>query len=59
MIRLEIKNYNTILTEQQLEYQLYHQAKLITGEEILPSNKQKIVEQAKFTHSSLGKAFEK
>ena len=30
-----------------------------TGEEILPSNQQKIIEQAKFTYSSLGKAFEK
>ena len=31
----------------------------LTGEEILPSNQQKIIEQAKFTYSSLGKAFEK
>ena len=31
----------------------------LTGEEILPSNKQQIIEQAKFTYSSLGKAFEK
>ena len=30
----------------------------LTGEEILPSNQQKIIEQAKFTYSSLGKAFE-
>ena len=30
-----------------------------TGEEILPSNKQQIIEQAKFTYSPLGKAFEK
>ena len=30
-----------------------------TGEEILPSNQQKIIEQAKFTYSPLGKAFEK
>ena len=30
-----------------------------TGEEILPSNQQKIIEQAKFTYSSLEKAFEK
>ena len=28
------------------------------GEEILPSNQQQIIEQAKFTDSSLGKAFE-
>ena len=31
----------------------------LTGEEILPSNKQKIIEKAKFIYSSLGKAFEK
>ena len=29
------------------------------GEDILPSNQQQIIEQAKFTYSSLGKAFEK
>ena len=31
----------------------------LTGEEILPSNQQKIIEQAKFTYSPLGKVFEK
>ena len=31
----------------------------LTGEEILPSNQQKIVEQAKFIYSPLGKTFEK
>ena len=31
----------------------------LTGEEILPSNKQQIIEQAKFTYSPLGKACEK
>ena len=31
----------------------------LTGEEILPSNRQQIIEQAKFTYSPLGKAFEK
>ena len=30
-----------------------------TGEEILPSDQIKIIEQAKFTYSPLGKAFEK
>ena len=30
-----------------------------TGEDILPSNQQKIIEQAKFTYSPLGKAFQK
>ena len=31
----------------------------LTGEERLPSNQQQIIEQAKFTYSPLGKAFEK
>ena len=31
----------------------------ITGEDILPSNQQQIIEQAKFTYSPLGKVFEK
>ena len=31
----------------------------LTGEEILPSNQKHIIEQAKFTYSPLGKAFEK
>ena len=31
----------------------------VTGEEILPSNKQQVIEQAKFTYSALGKAFDK
>ena len=31
----------------------------LTGEEILPSDQSRLTEQAKFTYSSLGKAFEK
>ena len=31
----------------------------LTGEDILPSNQQQIIEQAKFTYSPLGKVFEK
>ena len=31
----------------------------LTGEEILPSNQQQIIEHAKFTYSPLGKGFEK
>ena len=30
-----------------------------TGEDTLPSNQQQIIQQAKFTYSPLGKAFEK
>ena len=36
-----------------------HKYEYLTGEDILPSNKQQIVEQATFTYSPLGKAFEK
>ena len=62
IIRLEMKNYSTILIEKLPKYQPYHQAKLIsmnTGQETLPSNQKQIIEQAKFTYSPLGKAFEK
>ena len=31
----------------------------LTGKEILPSNQQQIIEQAKFAYSPLGKVFEK
>ena len=31
----------------------------LTGEDILPTNQQQIIEQAKFTYSPLGKAFER
>ena len=31
----------------------------LTGDEILPSNQQQIIQRVKFTYSPLGKAFEK
>ena len=31
----------------------------LTGEEMLPSNQKQMIDQAKFTYSPLGKAFEK
>ena len=37
----------------------FHKYEYLTGEEILPSNQQQIIEQAKSTYSPLGKAFEK
>ena len=49
MIRLEIKKYNTIWTEKQQVY--------LRFEEILPSDQSRMIDQAKFTHSPLGKAF--
>ena len=59
-----MKNYNMILIERLQKYQLYHQAiidkyEYLTGEDILPSNQQQMIEQATFTYSPLGKAFEK
>ena len=36
-----------------------HKYKYLTGEDILPSNQQQIIEQTKFTYSPLGEAFEK
>ena len=36
-----------------------HKYEYVTGEDILPSNQQEIIEQAKCTYSPLGKAFDK
>ena len=36
-----------------------HKYEHLTGEDILPSNQQQIIEQTKFTYSPLGKAFDK
>ena len=36
-----------------------HKCEYLTGEDILPSNQQQIIEQAKFTYSPLGNPFEK
>ena len=36
-----------------------HKYEYLTGEDILPSNQQQIIEQARFTYSPLGKALEK
>ena len=36
-----------------------HKYEYLTGEDILPSNQQQIIEQTKFIYSPLGKAFEK
>ena len=35
-----------------------HKYEYLTDEDILPSNQQQITEQAKFTYSPLGKAFD-
>ena len=36
-----------------------HKYEYLTGEDILPTDQQQIIEQVKFTYSPLGKAFEK
>ena len=36
-----------------------HKYEYLTGEDILPSNQQQIIEQTKFTYSTLGKTFDK
>ena len=37
----------------------FNKYEYLTGEEILPFNQKQMIEQAKFTYSPLGKAFEK
>ena len=66
-------NVNDKIRDEKLQYEInreaakisalssgkIHKYEYLTGEIILPSNQQQITEQAKFTYSSLGKAFEK
>ena len=64
---------NDQITDEKLQYDIHggpakisalssgkiHKYEYLTGEDILPSNQQQIIEQAKFTYSPSGKAFEK
>ena len=63
MIRLEVKKQYDLNREAAkisvLSSGKIHRYKYLTGEDILPSNQQQIIEQAKFTYSPLGKAFKK
>ena len=52
-INREAAKMSALLSDKIDEYEY------LTGEEILPSNQKKIIEQAKFIYSPLGKAFEK
>ena len=58
-----MKNYNMILREvgkiPALSLGKICKYEFLTGEEILPSDQSKIIEQAKFTYSAVAKAFEK
>ena len=63
-IRLEIKKLQYDINREAAKISALSSDKIdkyeyLTGEEILPSNQQQIIEQAKFTYSPLGKAFEK
>ena len=63
MIRLEMNNYNMILSEaakiSSLTSGKIHKYQYLSGEDISPSNQQLIIEQARSTYSPLGEAFEK
>ena len=64
MIKLKMKSYNMISIEKQKKISALSSGKLhkyeyITGEDILPSTQQQIIEQTKFTYSPLGKVFDK
>ena len=64
---------NDQIRDEKLQYDVNREAAIISallsgkideyeylpGEDILPSNQQQIIEQARFTYSPLGKAFEK
>ena len=61
IIRLEMKNYNINRGAAKVSSESsgkFHKYEYLTGEDILPSNQQQIIEQAKFTYFPLGKAFE-
>ena len=64
MIRLEIKKLRYDIDREAAKISALSSGKLhkyeyLTGEDILPSNQQQIIELAKLTYSPLGKAFEK
>ena len=57
------KKYNMSITEKQQKKSPLSSGKIdkyeyLVGEEILPSDQSRIIEQAKFTYSSLVNAFE-
>ena len=52
-INIEAAKISALLSDKIRKYEY------LTGKDILPSNKQQIIEQAKFTYFPLAKAFEK
>ena len=64
MIRLEIKKIQYDINRKAAKISALSSGKIgkyeyLTGKEILPSNQQQVIEQAKFTYSPLGKDLEK
>ena len=62
-MKLAMKNYNSILSEKQQNISVIVSKNgkiwFLIGEETLPSDQSRIIEEAKFTYSPLGKGFEK
>ena len=68
---MKIITINDQIRDEKLQYDIdreaaklsvlskIHKYEYLTGEDILPSNQQQIIEQTRFTYSPLGKAFEK
>ena len=73
LIYNKIMTINDQIKDEKLQYDINKKAaeisalssgkidkyEYLAGKEILPSNQEQIIEQAKFTYSTLGKAFEK
>ena len=64
MIRLEMKNCNMIINREAAKISASSSGKInkyeyLSGKEILPSDQRNLVEQAKFTYFSFGKALKK
>ena len=64
MIKLEVRNYIMLLTQKQQKKSALSSGKIekyeyLKGEKILPPDQRRVIEQAKFSYSPLGKAFEK
>ena len=70
---IKIMTFNDQIRDEKLQYDINREAakisalssgkiykyEYVTGEDILPSNQQQIIEPARFTYSPLGKAFQK
>ena len=59
MIRLEMKNYTHAAKISALSPVKIDKYEYLTGEEIIPSDQKRVMEQAMFTYSLLENALEK